>query len=202
MSVIIPGMNMDHERVCIRPRNVSVSLFIVKVTELQKVISISTWPNRKRTPHTSVSHLSHVYFTPALHLSLVCLMFVSCLSPFGFMSVFRPSLVCLLSVLFVSGLSLYLSLFCMSNISFVFCRSMRRCWRAGRIRAQRVSSSSITRRRCGMMTLSHTCWTSMAASLRPRWRISRSYTTMTVSSEKTNSYIQVSVQVKLQVFKY
>lgn len=27
MSVIIPGMNMDHERVSIRPRNVSAGLF-------------------------------------------------------------------------------------------------------------------------------------------------------------------------------
>lgn len=27
MSVIVPGMNMVHERVCIRPRNVSLSHF-------------------------------------------------------------------------------------------------------------------------------------------------------------------------------
>ncbi|TUL27017.1 Tubby protein [Bagarius yarrelli] len=39
MSVIIPGMNMDHERVCIRPRNVSVSSSSLKYTESSEPIT-------------------------------------------------------------------------------------------------------------------------------------------------------------------
>lgn len=176
MSVIIPGMNMDHERVCIRPRNVSLALFLIKCTDLQGIISVSTWPKKSKSLHiclTFVSLLSHSCLTSGLCLSQIRLTSVSHLPYVSHTSISHLSHICFKSVSHLS------------HICPVYCRSMKLCWLAGRTRARRAWSSSTTRLQCGTMTLSRMCWTSMAGSLKPRWRISRSFMTMTVSSEKS-----------------
>lgn len=125
MSVIIPGMNMDHERVSIRPRNVCA-------------------------PSLLDSHTCANWFNFWCNRSDVC------------------------DVLVRNSIPLHY-------------RTMSHCWPGGRTRAQRAWLNFTTRRLCGMMTHNPTCSTSTAESLRPLSRISKSFTTTTVSSKPLHS---------------